>query len=118
MNAALTMNTVLDTLPQWHYMAAMLFCLAATLPLEVVIGARVYRQGRRAALTIAVAAAPFVVWDLLATRAGHWRFSDTHTLRFRLGGLPAEEIAFFVVIPLCALLTYEAVGVIWAKRGS
>jgi hypothetical protein len=27
-----------------------------------------------------------------------------------LGPLPLEELLFFIVIPLCALLTYDAVG--------
>jgi hypothetical protein len=28
------------------------------------------------------------------------------------GALPVEELAFFVVIPICALLTYEAVKIV------
>ena len=29
-----------------------------------------------------------------------------------LGGLPVEELAFFVAVPICALLTYEAVKIV------
>jgi lycopene cyclase domain-containing protein len=60
-------------------------------------------------LTIVLAGAPFLVWDLYATRAGQWRFDAAQTLPWRVAGLPLEEVAFFVVIPLATVLTYEAV---------
>jgi lycopene cyclase domain-containing protein len=56
------------------------------------------------------AAALFAAWDLVASARGHWSFSDRYTIGVRLLGLPVEEWLFFVVIPLCALLTYEAFG--------
>jgi lycopene cyclase domain-containing protein len=94
----------------WRYLVIMAACLAITLPLEVVLGARVYRQPRRALAAIAAVLAIFVGWDLIATARGHWWFSDHYTLGVGLAGLPIEELAFFVVIPLCALLTYEVLG--------
>jgi hypothetical protein len=54
--------------------------------------------------------AAFVVWDVAAIRLGHWTFSPTYTTGWRVGNIPVEELTFFVVIPLCALLSYEAVG--------
>jgi hypothetical protein len=30
--------------------------------------------------------------------------------------MPVEELVFFIVIPICGLLTYEAVGRILARR--
>jgi len=99
------------SLRHWSYVAMLLFCLAGTLPLVPAFRLRVLRQPRRLLITIVVAAAPFVAWDLYATAAGHWRFDAAQTLPWRLAGLPLEEIAFFVVIPLVTVLTYEAVGV-------
>jgi lycopene cyclase domain-containing protein len=72
----------------------------------------VLRQPGRLLLTIGAAGTPFLVWDLYATRAGHWWFDAAQTLPWRLAGLPLEEIAFFVVIPLVSVLTYEAVRVV------
>ena len=46
----------------------------------------------------------------------HWTFDPEQTLTARLFGLPLEELGFFVVIPLAGLLTYEAVGVVIARR--
>ena len=53
--------------------------------------------------------AAYVVWDLVAIARGHWSFDDRYVTGWELpGSLPVEELTFFVVIPLCALLTFEA----------
>ena len=100
------------SLQHWSYVAMLAFCLAGTLPLVPAFRLRVFRQPGRLLLTIAAAGAPFLVWDLYATRAGHWWFDPAQTLPWRVAGLPVEEIGFFVVIPLVTVLTYEAVRVV------
>ena len=94
------------------YVAMLAFCLVGTLPLVPAFQLRVLRQPRRLSLTILMAATPFVAWDLWATEVGHWSFDADQTLPWRVGGLPLEEILFFVVIPLVAVLTFEAVRVV------
>ena len=64
------------SLPHWSYVAMLAFCLAGTLPLVPVFRLRVLRQPRRLLLTVLAAGTPFLVWDLYATSAGHWRFDD------------------------------------------
>ncbi|MBA2767781.1 MAG: lycopene cyclase domain-containing protein [Sporichthyaceae bacterium] len=92
------------------YLAMLAFCLVGTLPLEVWLGVRVYRQGRRLLLTLLSVVPVFVLWDLYAIAAGHWEFDPAQTSGVLLPGhLPAEELLFFVVIPTCALLSFEAV---------
>lgn len=95
---------------RWYYASVLVACVGITLPLEWGLGARVYRQPRRAAMAVLPVFVVFAAWDIAATRAGHWHFSDRYVLGPRWFGLPVEEWLFFVVIPLCALLTYEAVG--------
>lgn len=97
------------SLSHWSYVAMLAFCLAGTLPLVPAFRLRVLQQPQRLLLTILAAGAPLLVWDLHATEVGHWRFDEAQTLPWRVAGLPLEEIAFFVVIPLAAVLTYEAV---------
>ncbi len=109
------MSELIDVAPRLHYVGVLALCLVLTAPLELVIGARVYRRPRRVAIAL-LGAAPFVVWDLAATRAGHWWFADDYILGPHLANLPLEEWGFFVVIPLCALLTYEAVTTLWASK--
>ena len=91
------------------YLAVLLVCLALTTPLEFVIGARVWRQLRRAAAAILPIATGFVLWDYLAAHAGWWWFDEQYLTGLFVGALPWEELMFFLVVPICALLTFEAV---------
>ncbi len=91
------------------YAGVLVFILLATLPLELVLHTRVYARPRRLLLTLVPVALLFIGWDLLAVRAGHWDFDASHTLGLRMGPLPMEEVAFFAVIPVAAILTLEAV---------
>jgi len=97
------------SLLHWSYVAMLAFCLAGTLPLIALFRLEVLRQPRRLVLSILAAGTPFLVWDLWATSAGQWRFDPEQTLSWRVAGVPLEEVAFFVVIPLASVLTYESV---------
>jgi lycopene cyclase domain-containing protein len=102
---------------RFQYVALMVGCLVLTLPLEFVLGARVWRRPRRTAKAIAPAFVVFVAWDLLASNGGTWGFSDRYTLGWRLpGDMVVEELLFFVVVPMCALLTLEAVRSVDRRR--
>jgi lycopene cyclase domain-containing protein len=95
---------------RFAYLGVLVFCILGTLPLEVFLGTRVYARWRRLLLTLAPVLTVFVVWDLYAIARGHWDFDPRQTTGLVLpGGIPAEELAFFVVIPICAVLTLEAV---------
>jgi lycopene cyclase domain-containing protein len=92
------------------YLAVLAFCLLGTLPLEVWLGVRVYRRPRRLLLTLLPVVAVFLAWDLYAVAAGHWGFDPEQTVGLTLpGGVPVEELLFFLVIPTCAVLAFEAV---------
>jgi lycopene cyclase domain-containing protein len=59
----------------------------------------------------------FVAWDLAALAAGHWTYDPRQTLPVRLpGGLPVEEVLFFLVVPVCAVLGFEAVRAVLGRR--
>lgn len=89
------------------YLFVLLGCVVVTLPLELVLGVRVYRRPRRLALTVLPVLSVFTAWDALAIHARQWAYH--HLLGVRVGNVPVEELAFFVVIPVCAVLTLEAV---------
>lgn len=99
------------------YVAVLAGCLAAALWLEPVLRVRVLRRWRRLLLTVLPVAAAFVVWDLLAIRAGHWHFDPAQITGVRFpGGLPLDEVLFFLVVPVCAILGFEAVRITIRKR--
>ncbi len=91
----------------WIYPVVLAGCVLATLPLELVLKARVYARPRRLVAALVPVWVVFLTWDALAVHAGHWHYR--HLLGIRVGDLPVEELAFFVVVPVCALLTLEAV---------
>lgn len=94
-----------------EYLLVLAGCLVVTAPLEFVLGARVYRSPHRLAWAVLPVVIIFTGWDLLGIHRGHWDYSAARTTGVLLpGAIPVEELAFFVVIPICALLTYEAVG--------
>ncbi|MFN0026108.1 MAG: lycopene cyclase domain-containing protein [Acidimicrobiales bacterium] len=101
---------------RFQYLLVMAACLAGTAPLER-FGRGVYRQPGRLLITLAVVAVPFTIWDLIAIARHHWRFSPRYTTGWTIGSLPLEEAVFFVVIPLCALLTYGAVRAMLGSTG-
>jgi len=86
----------------------MVGCLLLTAPLEA-FGPGVYRQARRAAAAILPVAVVFILWDLVAIVSDVWSYNPQYVSGIRLGVIPLEELMFFVVIPLCGLLTFSAV---------
>ena len=97
------------------YAVMLAVVLIGTLPLHRVFRLDLAGQLRRVAMSILPVAVVFVLWDVAATRAGHWAFDPGQTLSVRVLGLPLEELAFFLLIPLAGLLTYEAVGVVLSR---
>lgn len=94
------------------YLGVLAVCLLVTLPLELVLRARVYARPRRLALALTPVVVVFTVWDAYAISRRHWAYSPHLTTGLRVGNVPVEELAFFVVVPVCAILTYEAVGAV------
>jgi len=94
------------------YLLILLGCLVGTLPLEVFLGVRVYARWRRLAVAVLPPVVLFGGWDVAAIAAGWWRYDDRYLIGVTLPGrLPLEELLFFVVIPVCAVLTLEAVRI-------
>jgi lycopene cyclase domain-containing protein len=98
------------------YLAVLAGCLAAALWLEPILRVNVFRRWRRLLLTLLPVVAVFVLWDLAAIAAGHWTFDPAQiTGVFLPGGLPLDEVLFFVVVPVCAILGFEAVRAVLRK---
>ena len=94
----------------WTYAALLVGCLVVTAPLEFLLRVRVYARWRRLLLALVPELVVFLAWVLYAVDRGHWAYDDAQTLGLRLpGGIPVEELLFFVVVPICSVLALEAV---------
>ena len=100
---------------RWQYLAVLGACLLITAPLEF-FGAGVYRQPWRALRAVVPVAVVFVIWDAIAIAAQVWTYSPRYVTGIDLPwGIPLEELLFFLVIPVCGLLTYNAVTAMLAR---
>jgi lycopene cyclase domain-containing protein len=92
------------------YLLVLAGCLASAIWLEPVLKVNVLRRWRRLLLTLLPVLVVFGLWDLGAIAAGHWTFDPEQTTGVLFpGGLPLDEVLFFVVVPVCAVLGFEAV---------
>lgn len=99
----------------WQYLVVLGACLVLTLPLEF-FGEGVYRQPWRSIRAIAPVALAFLVWDVIAIAAGVWSYDPDYITGVTLpGAIPLEEVLFFVVIPICGLLTFNAVNAMLSR---
>ena len=102
---------------RFQYVVLLLGCLALTAPLELLLHAHVYRNPLRLARTLVVPVVLFYAWDAIAIRRNVWSFAERYTTGWLLPlHVPLEELIFFIVIPICALLTFEAVEWLEGRR--
>ncbi len=102
---------------RFQYLVVLGLCLVGTLPLELLLGVRVWRRPARLARSVLPVALAFCVYDVLAIDGGWWGYGARYVTGWKVGfGLPIEEMAFFLVIPVCAILTIEAVRVRLHRR--
>ena len=95
---------------KYGYMAMLAFTLFGSIWLEIFLKVGVIRRIKRVILSILPTAAFFLIWDAYAIKSGHWYFDKSQILGiFGPLGIPLEEFLFFIIVPLAALLTIEAV---------
>ncbi|MCO6008644.1 lycopene cyclase domain-containing protein [Actinoallomurus purpureus] len=91
-----------------RYLLLLAGCLAVTLPLES--SARVYRRPARLARAVLPTAAVFLAWDAVAIAGRVWWYDSRYLAGVTLPlSVPLEEALFFLVVPVCAVLTLETV---------
>lgn len=95
---------------KWSYIAVLAFIVVGSVWLEVVVHTRVYTRWRRLVASLIPGLVLFSAWDVYAIRSGHWWFDESAITGVRLpGNLPLDEVLFFLIVPVAAILTLEAV---------
>jgi len=87
-----------------------LFTVAGSFWLELFVKVGVLKQVKRMVKAIAPVAFLFIAWDKYAISHGHWLFDKDQILGiYGPWCIPLEEYLFFIVVPIAALMTIEAV---------
>jgi lycopene cyclase domain-containing protein len=86
------------------------FTVVGSFWLEFIFKVGVLRRLKRALLSIIPTSIVFLIWDYYAVHSGHWFFDKQQVVGiYGPSGIPLEEFLFFIVVPLAALMTIEAV---------
>ena len=86
------------------------FTIIGSFWLEVILKVGVLKQFKRVALSIAPVAFLFIALDKYSIANGHWFFDRDQILGiYGPFCIPLEEYLFFIVVPIAALMTIEAV---------
>jgi lycopene cyclase domain-containing protein len=101
----------------WTYLLVLASCLTAAGPLQRVFGLSVLNRPRRLVVRLLPGFLISTGWDLYAIHAHQWSYDPRRLIGITLPGhLPLEEALFFIVVPVCVVLTFEAVR--RAREGS
>jgi lycopene cyclase domain-containing protein len=105
---------------KFGYVAMLAFTICGSFWLEVVLKVRVLARIKSALLAIFPVAAVFIAWDAYAIARGHWFFDRDQILGiYGPFKIPLEEYGFFIIVPLAAIMTIEAVTKVkphWKKK--
>lgn len=98
----------------------LIFTICGSFWLEIVLKVGVIRRAKSAAVSILPIAFIFILWDAYAVKNGHWFFDRKQILGiFGPFNIPLEEYLFFIIVPIAALMTIEAVTTVkphWKKK--
>lgn len=95
---------------KYGYAVMLAFTIVASFWLEIVLKVRVLARIRRAFAAILPVAVVFLIWVFYAVNQGHWSYDIKQTLGVTGPlGVPLEEFLFFLIVPIAAIMTIEAV---------
>lgn len=95
---------------RFGYLAMLIFTVCGSFWLEIVFKVGVLRRVKRTLLSIVPVAVFFLIWDGYAISRHHWYFDKQQILGiYGPFNIPLEEFLFFLIVPIAAIMTIEAV---------
>ena len=95
---------------RFGYLAMLIFTIGASFWLEVVLKVGVLRRIKRTLLSVVPVAVFFLIWDGYAISRHDWYFDKKQILGiYGPFNIPLEEFLFFLIVPIAAIMTIEAV---------
>jgi lycopene cyclase domain-containing protein len=66
--------------------------------------------------SIVIVGVPFILWNIIVSSIGHWRWNPDHVAGMTILTLPIEEWMFFITVPFSSLFIFEAMNVLRTDR--
>ena len=92
------------------YLAMLAFTIVGSFWLEIFIKVGVLKRFKKVLLSIVPIAFLYLIWDAYAISRHHWHFDRSQIIGiFGPFHIPLEEYLFFLIVPIAAIMTIEAV---------
>lgn len=90
------------------YLAINLASLSVPLAVSFHPRLKLYKYWKSLFLAIFISMIPFIIWDVVFTNLGVWKFNASYLSGVYFINLPVEEWLFFICIPYACIFTHEA----------
>lgn len=92
------------------YLAMLAFTVVGSFWLEIFLKVGVLKRINKVIRALAPVAVAFIIWDAYAISKNHWHFDKRQILgMYGPFHIPLEEFLFFLIVPIAAIMTIEAV---------
>jgi lycopene cyclase domain-containing protein len=92
---------------QFHYLYVLAFIAFCAVAVSLAFRLRVPRFWRNFLITDLSILIIYLNWDYWAIQKDNWSFDSEQILGLYLfGGIPVEEVLFFIIVPLMTVIVY------------
>lgn len=92
-----------------EYFLINIFTIIVPLLLAFENKLKFYKKLAAVITSISFISTVYIIWDVLATKAGDWAFNPKYLMGNYFLGLPLEEVLFFITVPYSIIFIYETV---------
>lgn len=93
----------------YFFILFLIFAVPFVASLALINYHQLYRQWKALVLSLSLVSFIFIIWDMIVTARGHWRFNPLKVTDLSFFNLPLEEVLFFFTTGFSMLFVYELV---------
>ena len=96
-------------LPKYTYLTLLILSISGPLLLSFDRKVAFYKSWYKLSLPLFIASLFYIIWDILFTHLGIWKFNPSYLLGNYIFHLPLEEYGFFIVVPYATAFIYACI---------
>ncbi len=104
--------------PQYTYFTLLILSLSGPFLLSFDKRVAFYKTWYKLSIPLLIASVFYVIWDVVFTYYGIWKFNPNYLMGHYLFQLPIEEYGFFIVVPYASAFIYSCIGSYFPKINS